>query len=985
MTKKTYFKGKKISAKPKKYVFAGFDESTMDNTQLLNTIYNPNYYGNQQAVDTTATKENIAQNVQLGQTAAMNIQGAQQSTSDAMARLQQVKTDAEAAEKQQLSEMNEASKKQTVTSAGTSLITGLGEIGKKFVTPAAAKATTTIAGTSIPKTMLIPGGKFGVNKTVQLTGAQVGKQVGKELGKEAGKQGLKTALGSTTWANPSAGNVAAGVGLAASIGGTLWDNLSEDDDPYTYSKKEKWGDWGGNILSEVGTYGGLGSMFGPLGTVVGGVAGLGVGIFKAARESKQNKKVAQEMSAERDKQQAEYRKQMDAYQANLAKQQRIYDYNKAKIQENIVMGEEQLRQNRLQGLTESQLSGNTAIAMTGGGRKYFGKGGMSVPGGQVVPIGQGAVEFVGRKHAQGGIKLDAKTEVEGGETMDKVKMKNGKMNDYFFSEFLKYKGKSFAKHHKELVKKRASQKEIQALAKKQEAMANRRGEKDRSPKQVAEYGGLRKYQTAGFETADAVKEEDGVYRVRDAQGNILAESSDKNVAEKKAQDAVIAASKTTQVANTQTTGEVDGAPYRIPVGPVAEEISGPPYRTAVGPLAEESATVTDIPAMPDNTGTRFIDPKAVSSPPYRDLTGPRAVEEAAEPSMENSPYFQKVMANYKKEMSSDNTPAAKERAKKQAEEEAKKKAEEEAKRKKEAESKGTEEKKYAPMYTEQQLKNARRLATLGFVSQLGAPIASLAMKPKLVDAPQAITPQLLDASMAARSMPQMVSAGSIAAPRLGRVAPETEPILDRDTANRQFFANMGDPSSMVAMLASTSKTNEAERQAIADAQRTNVELAGREGMLKMDASKANQSANLEAQMANQRSVSDAQSRYLNVLSQNQNAQNQAYIANLENQTRVNLANAQLRADKQNRDITALSVMGSNIAGGVGDLFSYSIEDAKARAASGDTGVYGANFLNIFGTPKPKKTGGVKNKMYGGTNSYTSRLGDLKFKRALKAK
>jgi hypothetical protein len=231
----------------------------------------------------------------------------------------------------------------------------------------------------------------------------------------------------------------------------------------------------------------------------------------------------------------------------------------------------------------------------------------------------------------------------------------------------------------------------------------------------------------------------------------------------------------------------------------------------------------------------------------------------------------------------------------------------------------------------------------------------------------------------------MVSAGSIAAPRIGRVTADTEPILARDTANRQFFANMGDPSSMVAMLASTSKSNEAERQAVADAQRTNIELAAKEGMLGMEASKANQDASLKAQMANQAAISESQNRYFDVLSKNQAASNAAYLANLDNQTRVNLANAQLRADKQNRDISALSTFGSNIAGGVGDLFSYSIEDAKARAISGDTDVYQSNFLPIFGTgAKKDKTGGVKKKMYGGTKSYTSRLGELKFKRSLKA-
>jgi hypothetical protein len=344
------------------------------------------------------------------------------------------------------------------------------------------------------------------------------------------------------------------------------------------------------------------------------------------------------------------------------------------------------------------------------------------------------------------------------------------------------------------------------------------------------------------------------------------------------------------------------------------------------------------------------------------------------------------MANYNKELSSDNTPAAKERARKKAEEEAKKKAEEEAKRKKEAESKTTDEKKYTPMYTPEQIKAARTLFGVGAAAQFAGPLASYFMKPKLVDTPKDITPQLLDENAARSAMPQMVSAGSVAAPRIGRIAPETAEILNRSGATKEYMAGMGDPSAMVGMIASDTKAAEAERKAIADAQKTNIELAAREGMLGLDASKANQDASLKAQMANQAAISESQNRYFDVLSKNQAASNAAYLANMDNRTRIALANAQLRADKQNRDIAATSTMGSNIAGVVGDVFSYGSEDAKARAASGDTGVYNANFLPlIFGNPNPEaKTGGVRKKMYGGTKSYTSRLGELKFKRSLKA-
>lgn len=113
-------------------------------------------------------------------------------------------------------------------------------------------------------------------------------------------------------------------------------------------------------------------------------------------------------------------------------------------------------------------------AKFGGPRKY-GMGGKKLPGGRSVSLPGGAVEFVGQKHSQGGIMLDKMTEVEGGETMDKVKMKKhgGKNSDYIFSDHLKLGGVSFAKRHKDILKRGGSQKEIQELAKMQEKKAGR--------------------------------------------------------------------------------------------------------------------------------------------------------------------------------------------------------------------------------------------------------------------------------------------------------------------------------------------------------------------------------------------------------------------------------------------------------------------------------------------------------------------------------
>lgn len=98
-------------------------------------------------------------------------------------------------------------------------------------------------------------------------------------------------------------------------------------------------------------------------------------------------------------------------------------------------------------------------------------------GGSLQNMGQDAKKIKGKKHEQGGVQLDQNTEVEGGETMDKV---NG--SDYVFSERLRVpdsilpsdkSGMTFADYHEHLIKNDASQSEIDELAAIQERVAGR--------------------------------------------------------------------------------------------------------------------------------------------------------------------------------------------------------------------------------------------------------------------------------------------------------------------------------------------------------------------------------------------------------------------------------------------------------------------------------------------------------------------------------
>ena len=119
--------------------------------------------------------------------------------------------------------------------------------------------------------------------------------------------------------------------------------------------------------------------------------------------------------------------------------------------------------------------------------------GVSLPGGTMTPIpGSDAVEFNGQSHDEGGIMVDENTEVEGGETMDKVVMNKGGAKDYFFSDHLKKGGMSYAQQHKNILQNGGGQTEINMLAKMQEKAANR------DPKQVAKLGGVMKYEQGGI-------------------------------------------------------------------------------------------------------------------------------------------------------------------------------------------------------------------------------------------------------------------------------------------------------------------------------------------------------------------------------------------------------------------------------------------------------------------------------------------------------
>ena len=322
--------------------------------------------------------------------------------------------------------------------------------------------------------------------------AKASKDTG-ELLTNLGNYG-KGASDAASAASAAGSSIGAGpIAAAASLAGKGIEKVSDDDD----DTRTNFGEGAGRLLSGAGSGVGLAAMIGltnPIGLIGAGLVG---GTAALLRQRKQKLEAREEEA----RQQAQDRVIANAEQAA---------FNRSMFSTGQDMGF-----NVGSSMSNSYLPG---YQMQGGGlwanirakrargEKMRSKGEKGAPteeqmqrakaqaGGYMRPLPGGAVEFVGPKHSQGGIMLDENTEVEGGETMDKVKMKNngGKAGDYIFSDYLKLGGKTFAARHKELLAAGGSQKKIQELAKMQERVANNAGRDEngpRDPNNIMQVGG----------------------------------------------------------------------------------------------------------------------------------------------------------------------------------------------------------------------------------------------------------------------------------------------------------------------------------------------------------------------------------------------------------------------------------------------------------------------------------------------------------------
>ena len=119
------------------------------------------------------------------------------------------------------------------------------------------------------------------------------------MGTAAGT-GFKAGLGQVAQGLGKFAKTGAGIGTMASLAGAGISRLSDDDDPTTLN----FGEGAGGVLSSAGTGASLGSLLGPAGTLIGGVAGglygLGKGLFSRNRARRDERELEQESATARN-------------------------------------------------------------------------------------------------------------------------------------------------------------------------------------------------------------------------------------------------------------------------------------------------------------------------------------------------------------------------------------------------------------------------------------------------------------------------------------------------------------------------------------------------------------------------------------------------------------------------------------------------------------------------------------------------------------
>ena len=218
-----------------------------------------------------------------------------QSAADEAGKTQNVALQSLKETQDELKKLNEAQKEQQEASIKQGSME-LGKLalstGKDIFQERAAKKAAELAASQVAKnTATTTAKEFGTN-------AMIAADTGADLASTGASVGSTAVNAANTAGSFMSGVSSYGqpVAAALSIGGEIIKNTGSDNNAATFTQKERNRYGVGNTMAKTGQFAGYGSMFGPVGTLVGAAAGLGYGIYDTIKDNKKSEEEAGKLS-----------------------------------------------------------------------------------------------------------------------------------------------------------------------------------------------------------------------------------------------------------------------------------------------------------------------------------------------------------------------------------------------------------------------------------------------------------------------------------------------------------------------------------------------------------------------------------------------------------------------------------------------------------------------------------------------------------------
>jgi hypothetical protein len=223
-----------------------------------------------------------------------------QSAADEAGKTQNVALQSLKETQDELKKLNEGQKEQQEASIKQGSME-LGKLalstGKDIIKERAAKKAAELAASQVAKnTATTTAKEFGTN-------AMMAADTGADLASTGASVGSTAVNAANTAGSFMSGVASYGqpVSAALAIGGEIIKNTGSDNNAATFTQKERNRYGVGNTMAKTGQFAGYGSMFGPVGTLVGAAAGLGYGIYDTIKDNKKSEEEAGKLAmADRD-------------------------------------------------------------------------------------------------------------------------------------------------------------------------------------------------------------------------------------------------------------------------------------------------------------------------------------------------------------------------------------------------------------------------------------------------------------------------------------------------------------------------------------------------------------------------------------------------------------------------------------------------------------------------------------------------------------